>query len=180
MSGVVRTPPAATITSDASGSWGCGAFSSGGEWFQYEWPEEWKSVHITVKELLPIVMGIAVWGRQWQGKAVLCLCDNAAVVAVINTGSSKCEQVMHLMRSLFFFTANCNIFLMAKHIPEVDNVAADALSRGKLPSFFAQELGARKAASPVPQELTEALVVQRQDWTSLNWTRLLAACSRRV
>ena len=51
---MVRTPPAATITSDTSGSWECGPW---GEWLQYEWPEQWKSVHITVKELLP-VMGI--------------------------------------------------------------------------------------------------------------------------
>lgn len=42
---------------------GCGAFSSAGEWFQIEWLEKWKEFHITVKELLPIVMGVALWGN---------------------------------------------------------------------------------------------------------------------
>ena len=69
------------------------------------WPEQWKSVYITVKPVKGIYGG---------GETVA---DNAAVVSVINTGSSKCEQVMHLMSSLVFFRANGNIFLIAKHIP---------------------------------------------------------------
>ena len=28
-----------TLTSDTSGSWGCGAFLSNGEWFQVQWPQ---------------------------------------------------------------------------------------------------------------------------------------------
>ena len=37
---------AASVTSDASGSWGCGAFlSSSAEWFQVEWPPNWSSVN---------------------------------------------------------------------------------------------------------------------------------------
>lgn len=51
------------VTSDASGSWGCGAFVSSGEWFQFQWPEPWSAVNITSKELLPIVMGTALWGN---------------------------------------------------------------------------------------------------------------------
>ena len=33
----------------------CGAFTDGGEWFQFRWPAEWEGVHINSKELLPIV-----------------------------------------------------------------------------------------------------------------------------
>ena len=33
-----------TLTSDASGSWGGGAFSSEGAWFQVQWPVSWSSV----------------------------------------------------------------------------------------------------------------------------------------
>ena len=180
MSGAVRSPPCATITSDAFGTWGCGAFTSSGEWFRFEWPEEWKEVHITVKALLPIVLSVALWGRQWAGRSVQCFCDNAAVVAVVNSGSSKCERVMHLLRSLFFITARHNIFLVSRHIPGVENIVADALSRNNLPSFRKQEPQAQRAASPIHQGLFEALVLQRPDWTSLNWTKLLVACSLRV
>ena len=49
----------ATVTSDASGSWGCGAYSLSGEWFQFEWPTFWLDWHITIKEL-PIVLCVAI------------------------------------------------------------------------------------------------------------------------
>ena len=134
------------MTSDASGSWGCGAFTSAGEWFQIELLESWAGVHITVKELLPIVIGVAVWGHQWRGQTVTCRCDNAAVVAIVKSGRSKMERVMHLMRSLFFFTARWNVVLACTHIPGVDNGAVDVLSRNNLPSFQSLVPGSQKGA----------------------------------
>lgn len=171
---------AATITSDASGSWGCGAFTSMGEWFQFAWPTLWKDLDITVKELLPIVLAVAMWGHRWEEQSVQCLCDNAAVVAIINTGSSKCKWVMHLMRSLFFFTAMHNITLIAQHIPGAENRGADALSRNDHLSFLAQVPEACRTPSSIPQALIQALVLQRPDWTSKPWRELLAACSQRA
>ena len=76
MSTVTRSGLPVVITSDALGSWGCGA----------SLPETWSDIHITVKELLPIVLGVAVWGRAWRGYKVTCLCDNTAVVAIMNSG----------------------------------------------------------------------------------------------
>ncbi len=64
---------------------GCGAFTSSGSWFQLRLPDSWDGVHITVKEL-PIVLSVAVWGNKWEGLSVSCLCDNAAVVSIVNTG----------------------------------------------------------------------------------------------
>ena len=110
--------PAVTLTSDASGSWGCGAFTSTGQWFKLQWPAVWAEVHITAKELLPIVVACAVWGREWKGKAVRCRCDNAAVVAIIKSGASKHGLAMHLMRCLFFFTAYYQLCLWPEHLPK--------------------------------------------------------------
>ena len=90
------------LTSDASGSWGCGAYTSTGEWFQLMLSDDWSGIHITVKELLPIVL-VAIWGSRWKGLTVLCRCDNAAVVSIVNSGRSRMDQVMHLMRCLSFF-----------------------------------------------------------------------------
>lgn len=135
LSGVVQSVPTVVMTSDASGSWG---FTGQGEWFQVEWPESWASIHITVKELLPIVLGVTLWGARWVDTTVKCLCDNAAVVAIINSGRSKCDRAMRLMRCLFFFLAQYRITLQGEHIPGVDNGAADALSRDRLSSFRMQ------------------------------------------
>ena len=50
------------VTSDASGSWGCGAYSrNSGSWFQVEWPASWHSINIAIKELVPIVINAALW-----------------------------------------------------------------------------------------------------------------------
>ena len=62
-----ETPATAAIISDA---WGCGAFSSIGEWFQYQWPVSWQELDITVKELLPIVLVVAMWGHMWAEQTV--------------------------------------------------------------------------------------------------------------
>jgi hypothetical protein len=101
-SSVITQAPAATITSDASGRWGCGAFTDGGEWFQVRWLEEWEVVHITTKELIPIMVACAVWGGQWPGSTIQCSGDNVAVVAIIKSGSFKDPCAMHLIRSLVF------------------------------------------------------------------------------
>ena len=50
-----------TITTDASGNWGCGAFS-GTQWFMLPWVGPIKDLHITVKELAPIMVAAMVWG----------------------------------------------------------------------------------------------------------------------
>ena len=180
MATVVNGPHSGTLTSDASGNWGCGAFISQGEWFQFQWPTMWSSVHNTVKELLPIVMACAVGGRRWSGQRVRCLCDNAAVVAIINSGRSKDALAMHLMRCLFFFRAHFNLSIYAAHIPGKDNIAADSLSRDNVPLFRQQVQHAAAQATPLPQELCQALVLQRPDWTSQSWTAMFSCILRRV
>ena len=180
MSSVCRTQPMTTVTSDASGGWGCVAFSSDGQWFQCRWPGSWDSVHITVKELLPIVVAIALWGHEWQGRTIRCRSDNAAVVSIINSGRSKDQLAMHLMRSLFFFTAQRGCILQAVHVEGRLNIAADALSRGNLALFHHQVPDACQNPTPIPKELVQLLLVQRPDWTSENWRRLFSSTLQRV
>ena len=165
--------PFEKITSDASGHWGCGAFTGTGKWFQYQWPGEWDTVHITVKELLPIVVAVAVWGHRWQGRTVRCLCDNAAVIAIIRSGSSKDPSAMHLLRCLFFFTARYQVVLVASHISGKRNEAGDRLSRDSLSFFFKLVPDAKKRPSVPPQELLDSLVVRKPDWTSPTWSVVL-------
>ena len=134
----MRSMPRRTVISDASGSWGCGAFCDSGAWFQLPWGGAWESVHITCKELLPIVVACAVWGRAVQGGVIRCRTDNAAVVLIVNKGQSKNELAMHLMRCLAFFAATLQIVVRAEHVPGWDNAAADAFSRDKLALFRLQ------------------------------------------
>ena len=179
---VIKSPPVAVVTSDASGNWGCGAFSSHGAWFQLVWPESWLQLHITVKELLPVVTSIAIWGKLWPGKTIhcRCTCDNAAVVAIVRSGSSKDNFVMELIRNLFFVLAEFNVLLTIDHVPGVENGAADALSRNNCDSFRLQVPSARACPTPIPEELVQLLVHQRPDWTSRSWTTLWQAFVQKV
>ena len=88
-----------TVTSDASGNWGCGAFW-GSTWFQLQWAGLLHEAHIAIKELVPLVLAAALWGRQWKGKTILCRSDNTAVVAAINNNMSKVKESAHLLRCL--------------------------------------------------------------------------------
>ncbi len=98
--------PDVQLWSDASGSWGCGAFWNG-QWSQVGWDQfpAFARQSIAVKELLPIVLAGAIWGSQWQGMSVRCNCDNEAAVAVITRGAAKDVVLSHLLRALFFVEA---------------------------------------------------------------------------
>ncbi len=169
VSSILLSMPSVELTSDASGSWGCGAYTSQGHWFQLPLPESWSGIHITIKELLPIVLGVAVWGEMWQGMSVSCRCDNAAVVAIVNSGRSKVDRAMHLMRCLSFFLARWGVSLKCRHIPGVLNGAADALSRNALPSFQRLVPGANESPTVLPDRLLECLVLGTPDWTRVDW-----------
>ena len=165
--------PMVTLTSDASGVWGCGAFTDDGLWFQIQWPNEWHSVHITVKGLLPVVVACAVWGYRWRGLTVCCICDNAAVVVILKSGTSRHGLVMHLMRCLFFFIARHQLCLAREYLAGCLNTAADSLSHGNLPLFLQLVTRSSQQPTPLPKELLQALVEQRPAWTAAGWLSTL-------
>ena len=57
-------PPAFTITTDVSGSWGCGTYwLEVHKWLQRPWQGLWDCIPIHTKELLPILLAAATWGH---------------------------------------------------------------------------------------------------------------------
>ena len=101
-------------------------------WFQLRWPESWSEVDIVVKELVPIVVAAAIWGRHWSRSHVCFHLDNMAVVTILQSISPRGELVLHLIRCLYFYAAIYQFDYSAEHVPGVLNVAADALSRNNL------------------------------------------------
>lgn len=87
MEAVVGKQPELTIVSDTSGSWGCGAVW-GSCWFQVKWMVS-SGAHIAIKEMVPAVITTAIWGRTWTGKWIRILTDNFAVVAALNSNTSR-------------------------------------------------------------------------------------------
>ena len=176
LSSLHRSPSATVLTSDASGGWGCEAYTLDREWFQLQWRESRASVHITVKELTPIVIACAVWGPRWRGKSVRCQCDNAAVVAIVRSGTSKHPLVMHMIRCLFFFVAYYQLFLDAVHLP---GRYADALSLDNLSLFMQLNTRTQSQATPIPECLVHGLIQATPDWSSPAWMVVLRSILRR-
>ena len=83
----------------------------------------------------------------------VCMCDNAAVVSIVKSGTSKDSLVMHLMRCMFLFTARHQLVLLPKHLPGIENVAADHLSHNALSQFLQLMPEARTEPTVLPEKL---------------------------
>ena len=153
------------VQTDASGSWGCGAFYSN-QWFQYHRSAEWVSLGIMAKELVPIVISCTVWGRSLAKKKIEVKCNNQSLVIAINKGTARDPLVMHLLRCLWFFTALFDIDIVATHVPGEDNKAADMLSRNQLREFLTTHPKASQFPTLIPLSLLSLISPQQLDWTS--------------
>ena len=172
-------PPDIMITSDASGSWSCEAWSQQ-KWFQLQWAESIQNKHISVKELVPIVIAIHICGHQFVGKTVLSNCDNSAVVSVLTSRTSKDKDMMPLLRCLFFLEAYFQFHLVARHIPGTSNDCTDDLSRNRLCVFCAKAPQANTYPTPIPSLVQHWLLKPQVDWTSPNWIQQFNTFVRRV
>ena len=61
-------------------------------------------------------MTCAIRGPRLSKTNVLFHCDNASVVVSINNDSAKQDLVMHLLCSMWFFTAHYDMHVSVAHI----------------------------------------------------------------
>ena len=172
-------PPSLSIQTDASGNWGCRGYLSG-SWFKWKWPPEWLPVAIMAKELVPIVLSCAVWGRRMKRRVVLCQSDNIAVASAVKKGSSKDTLVMRLLHCLLFFVAYFDTCLTIEHLAGTHNITADQPSRNNMQSFFVTNPQADQQQTPLPAELLQIIALQGPDLISWEFKELFAATIRRV
>jgi hypothetical protein len=136
------------LFTDASGTM-VGAYFAP-EWLQLEIPQRWQQSHISVKELLAIVVAAYSWGDRLKGRVVTFRVDNEAAYHAVQNRVSKHAEMMELVRALLFAAARYGFDFGAVWIPGAMNVLADALSRNQLTRFRA--LAPQAAAEPtIPQ-----------------------------
>ena len=163
--------PRLDITSDASGSWGCGAWHNHA-WFQIRWDNRAQDLSIAEKELIPIIIALVAWGATWSGHQIICHCDNQVVVACLKSRTSRCKGVMHLLRCLLFVEARLRCYVHPTYIDTHSNYLADALSRNNLPLFLSKHPGADPHPTPISLPLLDLLLDPLADWTSPRWSHL--------
>lgn len=74
-------------------------------WFAEKWPAGFSSLTFNSPltafyEIYPIVIASVLWGSVWTRKCITMLCDNVAMVDIINKGRSHCQAIMSILRSL--------------------------------------------------------------------------------
>lgn len=141
--------------SDASG-WGYAAMF-GSKWFQAAWPSAWVNVHINVKEFVPIVIALQVWGQQWSNSRLQFFCDNQAVVEVFNRSSSKDPLMLALLRYLMLFSLRFKLIFTATHLPGRPNVIADHLSRSQASADFLMQHNLDLQQQAIPAEILDMI-----------------------
>lgn len=153
-----RSSETLRLHTDAAGSVGFGAVF-GNQWSQGLFNDKERELHITVLELYPILLALALWYSDLKNSCVLFMCDNEAVVHIINSQTAKDKTVMKLVRPLVLLCMKHNILFRAKHVPGVDNVLADLISRQKLQEArsIAPHLCKEPLEVPVQWQLSELL-----------------------
>jgi hypothetical protein len=121
---------------DASGL-GIGAVF-GDRWMYSAFTPTEAARSIAWRELFAVVVACATWGRLLTGRRLLLFCDNTSVVSIVNTGTSRCQLVMQLVRQLFDIAVYWDFDVRLKHVPGVQNIAADLLSRLQIDNFRIQ------------------------------------------
>ena len=158
--------PHINLYTDAAGSLGYAGIY-GSHWFYGKWANPQRDTNITVLELYPITVAVHLYGASMANHCITFLTDNEAVVAVINKTTSKHKQVMALVRSLVLACLKHNILFRARHLPGVDNVLADALSRLQVHRFKQLAPWARPVPDPVPPHLQLATLLAETEWVSM-------------
>ena len=99
------------------------------------------------------------------------------VVATLGSGGCKEPVTMKLRRCLAYQEATMEFILVAEHIAGVDNVAADALSRGRVmvACLVLQEV--EEIATEVPERLLQLLGEKEPSWRAREWGELWAITS---
>ena len=120
-------------------------------WLQCMYPQDWQLLDITVLELYPIFVLVSMFGENLKNSTVLFHCDNMAVCYIINKLTSKHKFVMTIVRQLVWVLVKYNIDLKAKHVPGVDNIMCDRISRLQDVSHLLGDMDAQR--TPIPNKL---------------------------
>ena len=110
-------------------------FSCGGFWqgsyFHVKFPDEIldKQYHITILEMLTILVSLKLWSRHFKGKRIQIFCDNLPVCTLITSGKTNCSILQCCLRELAFITAMNEFQVRPIHLDSRSNRISDHLSR---------------------------------------------------
>ena len=139
--------PQLDLFTDAASTVGFGAVF-GAKWFHGLWASDCLGKNIALLELYPICLALYLWGPYLSNKCITLHCDNQAIVAILNSSTSKDPQIMILVRKIVLLCMTKNILIHAIYIPSQANYLCDLLSRDQVSK--ARQVGPHLEAVPTP------------------------------
>ena len=145
------------LYTDSSGAaeLGCGCFLDG-KWSFFPWPENWNSPDImsdmSFLEMVPVLLAIYLWGKQFRNKKIILRIDNEGLVKVLNKQSSKSKRLMQLVRQFVLMSMSLGIVFRAMHIPGMANSTADSISHKQWDRFRQLAPAAAEYPEPIPEQ----------------------------
>nr|XP_040033418.1 uncharacterized protein LOC120819784 [Gasterosteus aculeatus aculeatus] len=133
---IVESADSLQLFTDAAPSVGFGGFYQG-QWFASHWPTAFCrfETSIALYEIYPVAVACFIWGRHWTRKRISIMCDNQAVVDIVNKGRSSARDIMPFMRGITWSAVTNNFIITARHVPGRHNKLADSLSRFDFQTF---------------------------------------------
>ena len=122
--------------------------------------------NIALLELYAITVMLEIWANQLAGKTITLHSDNLATVCILNKKKANIPTAMSLLRHLTITCLQFQIMVKAKHIPGVNNVKADLISRGRICKFLHQFPMPKRAPTPLPLSLWPPTWTRNQMSTS--------------
>ena len=95
-------------------------------------PLGYMDLNIVHLEMLNILVALRVWNQSWAKSRVRIICDNEAVVHVVNLGRIRDLTLAAIARNIQLQVATWDINLQVNHIAGKDNHIADLLSHWTL------------------------------------------------
>ena len=125
-----RTVPVATDASPRGYGIVYGNSWNAGHW---SWLPHPLSLGITVLELLPLLLFLRT--HQFADHHIRLQCDNMAVVEVISAMRATDRKIVLFLREIAKICLANRLTLSAVHVPGVENVGPDLLSRNRIEEF---------------------------------------------
>ena len=130
------------------------------EWFWGTWSTTYideKDPSIEYLELYVVLVGVMLWLHKYKNMRVVLYCNNESVVYMVNKQTSKCKKCMVLIRLLALQCMVHNTRVYARYVKTKLNGRADALSRGRLDTFFTLSKKAHQTTNKYPERIPSIL-----------------------
>lgn len=111
----------------------CGGFWNG-FYFHTQFPAEIleKHFHISVLEMLAVIIALKLWGARFKGLRIVIYCDNKSVCDIISSGKSRSEPLQDCLREICYLASIHEFEIKAQHLTSEQNRISDLLSRWHL------------------------------------------------